>query len=32
MTYLLNGRQYIVVAVSGAGYSGELIAFRLPNS
>jgi quinoprotein glucose dehydrogenase len=30
MTYLLNGRQYIVVAVSGAGYSGELIAFRLP--
>jgi quinoprotein glucose dehydrogenase len=30
MTYLLNGKQYIVVAVSGAGYSGELIAFRLP--
>jgi quinoprotein glucose dehydrogenase len=30
MTYMLNGRQYIVVAVSGAGYSGELIAFRLP--
>jgi quinoprotein glucose dehydrogenase len=29
MTYMLNGRQYIVVAVSGAGYSGELIAFRL---
>ena len=31
MTYMLNGRQYIVVAVSGAGYSGELIAFRLPS-
>jgi quinoprotein glucose dehydrogenase len=32
MTYMLRGRQYIVVAVSGAGYSGELLAFRLPNS
>jgi len=31
MTYMLHGRQYIVVAVSGAGYSGELIAFRLPS-
>jgi quinoprotein glucose dehydrogenase len=31
MTYLLNGRQYLVVAISGAGYSGELIAFRLPS-
>jgi quinoprotein glucose dehydrogenase len=30
MTFLLNGRQYIVVAISGAGYSGELVAFRLP--
>ncbi len=30
MTYMLNGKQYIVVAISGAGYSGELIAFRLP--
>ena len=30
MTYMLNGRQYIVVPVSGAGYSGEFIAFRLP--
>jgi len=27
---MLNGRQYIVVPVSGAGYSGEFIAFRLP--
>ena len=31
MTYMVNGRQYIVVAVSGAGHSGELIAFRLPS-
>jgi hypothetical protein len=31
MTYMVNGRQYLVVAVSGAGYSGELIAFRLPS-
>ena len=27
---LLGGRQYLVVAVSGAGHSGELLAFRLP--
>jgi quinoprotein glucose dehydrogenase len=31
MTYLFNGRQYVVVAISGAGYSGELLAFRLPS-
>jgi len=30
MTYLLNGRQYLVVAIGGANYSGELVAFRLP--
>jgi quinoprotein glucose dehydrogenase len=30
MTYMLNGKQYIVVAVSGSGYSGELLAFKLP--
>ena len=30
MTYLLNGKQFIVVAISGAGYPGELLAFRLP--
>ena len=30
LTYLLDGRQYLVVAVSGAGHSGELLAFRLP--
>ncbi len=30
MTYMLNGKQYIVVAVGGAGYSAELLAYRLP--
>jgi quinoprotein glucose dehydrogenase len=30
MTYMLNGRQFIVVAISGGSYSGELLAFRLP--
>jgi len=30
MTYALEGRQYIVVAVSGGAYSGEYIAYRLP--
>ena len=30
MTYAVNGRQYIVVAVSGGAYSGEYIALRLP--
>ena len=32
MTYSLNGRQYIVVAISGGNYSGELVAFRLPSA
>jgi quinoprotein glucose dehydrogenase len=31
MTYQLNGKQYLVVAISGANYSGELVAFALPN-
>ncbi|PYR56313.1 MAG: quinoprotein glucose dehydrogenase [Acidobacteria bacterium] len=31
MTYMLNGRQYIVVAVSGGNYSGEYIGFALPS-
>ncbi len=30
MTYSLSGRQYIVLAISGPGFPGELIAFRLP--
>jgi quinoprotein glucose dehydrogenase len=30
MTYMVDGKQYIVVAVSGGSYSGEYIAFKLP--
>jgi len=30
MTYMHNGKQYIVIAISGGNYSGELLAFRLP--
>ncbi len=30
MTYTLNGQQYVVVAISGNGFPGELIAYRLP--
>jgi quinoprotein glucose dehydrogenase len=30
MTYMHDGKQYILVAVSGGNYSGELLAFRLP--
>jgi hypothetical protein len=30
MTYMLNGKQYIVLAIGGARFPGELIAFRLP--
>jgi quinoprotein glucose dehydrogenase len=30
MTYMVDGRQYIVVAVSGGNYSGEYIAYALP--
>jgi quinoprotein glucose dehydrogenase len=31
MTYMVGGRQYLVVAISGGAYSGELLAFRLPS-
>ena len=27
MTYMVDGKQYIIVAVSGGNYSGEYIAF-----
>ena len=30
MTYTIDGKQHLVVAVSGGGYGGELVAFRLP--
>ena len=32
MTYALDGVQYLVVAISGGNYSGELVAFRLPEA
>jgi quinoprotein glucose dehydrogenase len=30
MTYLHNGKQYLVLAIAGPGYSAELLAFKLP--
>ena len=30
MSYLHQGQQYIVLAIAGGEYPGELIAFRLP--
>jgi quinoprotein glucose dehydrogenase len=30
MTYLHNGQQHIIVAISGPGFPGELVAFKLP--
>ena len=30
MTYMVNSEQYIVIAISGGAYSGELMAFKLP--
>jgi quinoprotein glucose dehydrogenase len=32
MTYMWQGKQYIIVAVSGGNYSGEYIAFALPDA
>jgi quinoprotein glucose dehydrogenase len=32
MTYMVNGRQYIIVAVSGGNHSGEYICYALPDS
>jgi quinoprotein glucose dehydrogenase len=32
MTYRVDGRQYIVVAISGGNYSGEYLALALPQS
>jgi glucose dehydrogenase len=32
MTYSVDGRQYMVVAVSGGNYSGEYLAFALPQN
>jgi hypothetical protein len=30
MSYMMDGKQYIVIAVSGGNYSGEYLAFSLP--
>jgi quinoprotein glucose dehydrogenase len=32
MSYMLGGRQYIVVAIGGGSYTAELVAFRLPRA
>jgi len=32
MTYMIDGKQYIIVAVSGGAYSGEYIAYSLPSA
>jgi quinoprotein glucose dehydrogenase len=32
MTYMVDGRQFIVVAVSGPGFPGEYLAFALPEA
>ena len=31
MTYSVNGKQYIALAIAGPGFPAELIAFRLPD-
>ncbi|MFI4890923.1 MAG: PQQ-binding-like beta-propeller repeat protein [Steroidobacterales bacterium] len=32
MTFMVNGKQYIIVAVSGGNYSGEYICYSLPSN
>ena len=32
MTYMLNGEQYLVLAIGGGNYTAELVAFKLPTS
>ena len=32
MTYSVNGRQYIIVGVSGGNYTGELRTFSVANA
>src|SRR6266545_346385 len=32
MTYMINGKQYIAVAIAGAGFPGELIVFKAPDA
>ena len=30
MTYVFNGKQYIVLAIGGQGYPAEILAYKLP--
>jgi len=30
MTYMLGGKQYLVLAIGGGNYSAELVAYKLP--
>ena len=32
MTYMVNGKQYIVIAIGGGSYSSEYLAFSLPSN
>jgi len=32
MTYMLNGQQYIVLAIGGGTYPSEFVAYKLPKS
>jgi quinoprotein glucose dehydrogenase len=32
MTYKVDGKQYIVIAISGGAYTGEYVAFALPEN
>ena len=32
MTYMLSGKQYLVTAISGAGFPAELIAYNVPSA
>src|SRR5205085_6664476 len=32
MAYSVNGKEYIIVAISGGNYTGEYLAFSLPGS
>jgi glucose dehydrogenase len=31
MTYMVGGKQYIVLAIGGPGFPAEFIAYKLPN-
>jgi quinoprotein glucose dehydrogenase len=32
MTYMVKGKQYVLVAISGGNYSGEYVAYALPST